>query len=94
MFTPVPRDPLGRGYFWRSGLAPVPLNRREERMALQVKPRIHKDGRVYRLAVVIDHGTDKKTKKANREYIYPKVAEYHAYGFDPMWPLQTAFLSR
>lgn len=57
-------------------------------MALQVKPRQHKDGRVYRLAVVIDHGKDKKTGKSNREYIYPKVAEYHTYGFDPMWPLQ------
>ena len=59
-------------------------------MALQVKPRQHKDGRVYRLAVVIDHGKDKKTGKSNREYIYPKVAEYHTYGFDPMWPLQKA----
>ena len=59
-------------------------------MALQVKPREHKDGRVYRLAVVIDHGKDKKTGKSNREYIYPKVAEYHTYGFDPMWPLEKA----
>lgn len=59
-------------------------------MALQVKPRIHNDGRVYRLVVVIDHGTDKKTKKANREYIYPKVALYHTYGFDPMWSLPEA----
>jgi hypothetical protein len=49
-------------------------------MALQVKPRQHKDERVYRLAVVIDHGKDKKTGKSNREYIYPKVAEYHTYG--------------
>ncbi len=43
---PRPGGLLGLGYFGGRGLAPVPLNRREEHMALQVKPRIHKDGRV------------------------------------------------
>lgn len=60
-------------------------------MALQVKKLTQKGGkRVYRLAVVIDHGKDKKTGKSNRENLYPKIAEYHTYGFDPFWPLEKA----
>ena len=60
-------------------------------MALQVKPRKHKDPkRVYRLAVVIDHGKDKKTGKSKRDYLYPRPEEYHIYGFDPYWPLEKA----
>lgn len=59
-------------------------------MALQVKPRQHKDGRVYRLVTVIDHGKSTKTGKSNREYIYHKTSEYHSHGFDPMWSLEKA----
>jgi hypothetical protein len=59
-------------------------------MALQVKKRIHADGRVYRLAVVVDHGKDPKTGKSKRDNFYPKVSEYHAYGFDPFWTITEA----
>ena len=58
-------------------------------MAIRIQKREHKNGRTWRLIIVVERTKDANGKR-KRDFVYPKLADYREYGFNPDWTYDEA----